>query len=219
MGYTIVNILGALLIVSSLLVVLLHGLRRTAIIYGIQAFILVCIFLTLGFTTGSTELFTWAGTAFITKVILVPGVMLFAYSRLLKLGKPPEEPPASIRPMTAIILAAVELLICFAAVWGINLPTAEVVRPALAISLAHFFIGLTCIVSQRNIFKQIFGYCLMENGSHLTLALLAPTAPELVEIGVATDAIFAVVIMAFLAYHIYKTTKSLDSDDLKELKG
>ena len=35
----------------------------------------------------------------------------------------------------------------------------------------------------------------MENGSHLTLALLANKAPELVEIGIATDAIFAVIIM------------------------
>lgn len=44
-------------------------------------------------------------------------------------------------------------------------------------------IGLLCIVTQRNILKQVFGYCLMENGAHLTLALLAPRAPELVEIG------------------------------------
>ena len=35
----------------------------------------------------------------------------------------------------------------------------------------------------------------MENGSHLTLVLLANKAPELVEIGIATDAIFAVIIL------------------------
>ena len=40
----------------------------------------------------------------------------------------------------------------------------------------------------------------MENGSHLTLALVGAKAPELVEIGIATDAIFAfVIIMAVLA--------------------
>ena len=53
---------------------------------------------------------------------------------------------------------------------SLSLPTAEVATPALAISFAHFFVGLTCIISQRNILKQIFGYCLMENGSHVTLA-------------------------------------------------
>lgn len=91
--------------------------------------------------------------------------------------------------------------------------------PALAISFAHFFVGLTCIISQRNILKQIFGYCLMENGSHVTLALLAPTAPEIIEIGIATDAIFAVIIMSAVVVRIWNDTKSLDSHDLTELKG
>ena len=86
-------------------------------------------------------------------------------------------------------------------------------------TLAHFFIGLTCIVTQRNIVKQIFGYCLMENGSHVTLALLAPEAPELVEVGIATDAFFAVIIMAVVAVRIYRTAHTLDADDLMELKG
>ena len=92
-------------------------------------------------------------------------------------------------------------------------------RQALAISFAHFFVGLTCIISQRNILKQIFGYCLMENGSHVTLALLAPTAPEIIEIGIATDAIFAVIIMSAVVVRIWNDTKSLDSHDLTELKG
>lgn len=59
----------------------------------------------------------------------------------------------------------------------------------------------------------------MENGSHVTLALLAPQAPELVEVGIATDAIFAVVIMAVVALRIYRKTQSLDADELMELKG
>ena len=86
-------------------------------------------------------------------------------------------------------------------------------------SLAHFFVGLTCIVIQRSIFKQIFGYCLMENGSHVTLALLAPQAPELVEIGVATDAIFAVIILAVLVWRMARYAHTLDAGDLCELKG
>ncbi|MGI6216210.1 MAG: hydrogenase 4 membrane subunit, partial [Coriobacteriales bacterium] len=109
--------------------------------------------------------------------------------------------------------------ICYLAVMGISLPTAAEVHPALAISLAHFFIGLTCIVSQRNIMKQVFGYCLMENGSHVSLALLAPNAPGLVETGVATDAVFAVVIMVIVVLKIYRKSNTLDARDLRNLKG
>ena len=57
-----------------------------------------------------------------------------------------------------------------------DLPLVEHLKPALSVSLSHFLLGLVCIVSQRNIVKQVFGYCLMENGAHLTLALLANNA-------------------------------------------
>ena len=59
----------------------------------------------------------------------------------------------------------------------------------------------------------------MENGSHVTLALLAPTAPEIVETGIATDAIFAVIIMSVVVLKIWRTYQSLDSHDLPDLKG
>ncbi|EFH3954965.1 hydrogenase 4 membrane subunit [Escherichia coli] len=110
--------------------------------------------------------------------------------------------------------------ILFAA-WGksAQLPMATGLKPALAVALGHFLLGLLCIVSQRNILRQIFGYCLMENGSHLVLALLAWRAPELVEIGIATDAIFAVIVMVLLARKIWRTHGTLDVNNLTALKG
>lgn len=159
----------------------------------------------------------WAGSAFITKVVLVPYILNRAYK---KMGEPSDASlKAGLKPAWAICIIAVEVAICFAVVTQISLPTAEVATSALAISFAHFFVGLTCIISQRNIMKQIFGYCLMENGSHVTLALLAPTAPEIIEIGIATDAIFAVIIMSIVVRRIWDDSHSLDARDLSELRG
>lgn len=216
MGYTLVNILGCLLILTSLIVVLTKSPKSSAYLYGFQSLVLVSIFIALGFVTGSTELFTWSGTAFLTKVIFVPAVMIYAYK---KIGSPEEKVDTVVKPIVSVILVVIEVSVCFAVIQGIELPTSTEVKPALAVSLAHFFIGLTCIITQRNIMKQVFGYCLMENGSHLTLALLAPSAPEIVEIGIATDAIFAVLIMAVIVVRVYKTTNSLDGNNLMELKG
>ena len=215
-GYMIVNALGALLIVTSLSVMLTRSPRTSAFEYAAQSCVLVAIFIALGMTTGSSELFVWSFTAVLTKVIFVPAVVLFAYK---KMGSPENTEGSSTTPVASIVLVAVELLICFVAVSGINLPTAAEVKPALAVSLAHFFIGLTCIITQRNILKQMFGYCLMENGSHVTLALLAPQAPELVEVGIATDAIFAIIIMALVAMRIHTYAHTLNADELTELKG
>lgn len=216
-GYPLVNVLGACLIITSMMVVLARTGRAAAFLYSLQSLVLVGVLASLGAVTGSTELFTWSATAFATKVVLVPAILLFT---LKKIGDDAEaDLPPKLNPMKSVALVAVEVFVCFVAVSGIDLPTAAAVKPALAVSLAHFFIGLTCIVIQRSIFKQIFGYCLMENGSHVTLALLAPQAPELVEIGVATDAIFAVIILAVLVWRMARYAHTLDADDLCELKG
>ncbi len=214
--YIVVNVLGSLLIITSLLIVLSKTPKKAAYIYAVQSLVLVSVFISLGTITGSTQLFVWSGTAFVTKVVLVPVIILMA---LKKMNNPTDDLPPVVSPMVSVLLVAAEVLVCYFIVGGITLPTAIEVKPALAISLAHFFIGLTCIVTQRNIVKQVFGYCLMENGSHLTLALLAPTAPEIVEIGIATDAIFAVIIMAIMVVRVYRTAHTLDTNDLMELKG
>lgn len=44
-------------------------------------------------------------------------------------------------------------------------------------------------------------------------------APELVEIGIATDAIFAVIVMVLLARKIWRTHGTLDVNNLTALKG
>ncbi|SUC38435.1 hydrogenase 4 membrane subunit [Proteus mirabilis] len=124
-----------------------------------------------------------------------------------------------IKPALLMLLAAVIVILCWFVVEPIQIPMVAELKPALAVSLGHFMLGLLCIVTQRNILKQAFGYCLMENGSHLTLALLAWRAPELVEIGIATDAIFAVIVMAVLARKIYRTLNTLNVDQLTALKG
>lgn len=217
MGYQLVNLLGGLLIVTSTMVVICKSIKPAIRWYAVQSLILVALLATLGMTTGASELLMWAASAFVTKVVLVPVILMYAYK---KMGEPSDTAlTRGARPAWTICLIAVEVAICFAVVTQIKLPTAEVATPALAISFAHFFVGLSCIITQRNIMKQIFGYCLMENGSHVTLALLAPTAPEIVETGIATDAIFAVIIMSVVVLKIWKKYQSLDSRDLNELKG
>lgn len=214
--FTLANSLAALLIVTSVFVVATPRLKSAALGYACQSLVLVAIFITLAQVTHSNQLMLWGGSAFITKVLLVPAILLIC---LKKMGAATPAYQNKRATATLMVASVIEVAVCFWVVAGISLPGSAELRPALAVSLAHFFIGLTCIVSQRNIFKQILGFCLMENGSHLTLALLAPTAPELVEVGIATDAIFAVIIMSVIAYKIYATQHTLDAHDLMDLKG
>jgi hydrogenase-4 component E len=212
---TLINSLTGLLILTSLLVIEVKQPRWSAIMYSLQSVVLVGILAALAYATKTEELYLWVASAFVTKVVLVPWIL---YGALKRVGEP-EKPRNMMGTTLSFLLAAVALTVSFIVVNQIQLKAAEPFKPALAVSMAHFFFGELCILTQRNLFKQVLGFCLMENGSHLTLALLAYSAPELVEIGIATDAVFGVVIMVILGYQIYKSLGTLDTADLNTLKG
>jgi len=214
-GLQWVNVLAGLLIITSLLVIEAKGVARSALYYALQSFILVLIFLALAVVANAPQLLYWAAVAFVTKVVLVPLIMY----RMLGREDDPTLVPRRFSLAWTIIFAGAVVAACFGVVSSIHLPGAAELKPALAVSLAHFFLGLACIVMQRNLLKQIFGYCLMENGSHLTLALMANRAPEVLEIGIVTDAIFAVVIMAIIGLMIHSRLQTLDVRQLTSLRG
>jgi hydrogenase-4 component E len=212
---TLVNSLSGLLILTSLLVIEVKHPRWSAVMYGLQSIVLVGIFAILAYATQAEQLYLWAASAFVTKVVLVPWILYVALSRVGDLQKPPNAMGTTL----SLFLAALAVTVSFVVVSRIQLAAAAPFKPALAVSMAHFFFGELCILTQRNLFKQVLGFCLMENGSHLTLALLAHNAPELVEIGIATDAVFGVVIMVLLGNQIYRRLHTLDTSDLSTLRG
>ncbi len=214
-GVNLVNTLAGLLIVTSLLVIETNKPKWSALLYGAQSLVLVLTFLALAGTMQAEQLYLWAATAFVTKVLLVPTIL---YRALGKLGDPVPL-KGLLSPALSLCFAAAILVVSLAIVAPFELKTVVALKPALAISVAHFFLGLLCILTQRNILKQVLGYCLMENGSHLTLAIMAYKAPELVEIGIATDAIFAVIIMVAISSRIFETMHTLDTEKLMSLKG
>lgn len=211
----IVNNLAGLMMFTSLMVIGARRPQASCKFFALQSLVLVLIFYCLSRAMHAEQLRMWSITAFVTKVVMVPLFMSFAFRRLAD----PDADGSLVSLPTLIVCAALISLLCSVVVMPVQLPMLAGLKPALAVSLGHFLLGLLCIVTQRNILKQVFGYCLMENGSHLTLALLAWRAPELVEIGIATDAIFAVVVMAMLARRIFYTLHTLNADQLTALKG
>jgi hydrogenase-4 component E len=207
-GALLVNNLAGLMMVTSLLVIGAKHPRSSCWFYALQSLVLVLIFFTLSRTLDSAQLLMWSFSALLTKVILVPLIMGFALRKLAD----PKADVSLIGPVQLMLASAVIVVLCWIVVRPVSLPLLQELKPALAVALGHFLLGLLCIVTQRNILKQVFG-------SHLVLALLAHKAPELVEIGIATDAIFAVIVMVMLVRKIWRTLGTLDVNQLTALKG
>lgn len=211
----LINNLSGLLVVTSFLVVISRRLVPSITVYAIQSVVLVSLFCAIAYKYGAHSLYSWSVTAFITKVILVPGILFY----FLRDMNDEEADKATVHPLVIALLVGAVSVASLHVVQPVALPLVADLKPVLAVSLAHFFIGILCIVTNRNILKQIFGYCLMENGASLMLALLAHTAPHLLEIGITIDALFSVIIMVVLSRLVFKNIQTLDSSKLNVLKG
>ncbi|MBE3573369.1 MAG: hydrogenase 4 membrane subunit [Moorella humiferrea] len=214
-GTSIVNALAVLLILTSMLVVETRKLRMAAYMYSVQSLVLVAIFLSLAVFMEAKPLYIWSVTALVTKTFLVPYLII----RTLKTVGDQEETGLALETRSTVFLAACMVALSFVVVEPFHMQAVLKLKVALAVSIAHFLLGLLCILARKNALKQILGYCLMENGSHLTLAIMAYNAPETVEIGILTDAVFAVLIMTVIARRLFNVFGNLDTDKLTLLKG
>ena len=211
-----IDILAICMIVTSLAVFGLRNLKLSIGIYAIQTLLLVSIFFMLYSNFNAPQLRIWAIVAFFTKVLFVPGILFFL---IKKLGVISEDEPVGgffVSPVIAM---------------GFSLAIAMTINPilvefsliqekiALIAAVTVFMMGIFGFMLRNSFIKQILAYCLFENGIHLSLALMAYNSHELVELGILTDAIFAVIIMSVLAVRFYKAYDGLDTSKASNLRG
>ncbi len=184
-------------------------LPRAVKLYSLQSGFLAACFLTLGLTVRSYFLY-WAASSVVTKVVGVPLLLLWV---LRKTGVFEEEKPfigSTATWVLAILLAFIGFIV------ALKIPGKPYIP--LSISFSLFGVGLLQVCSRRNSVKQVLGLCHFENGSHLTLALLAPGIPETIEVGIATDAILLVFFGCIVSLYMHHLMGSLDTSRLRALR-
>lgn len=211
-----IDILAICMIVTSLAVFGLRNLKLSIGIYAIQTLLLVSIFFMLYSNFNASQLRIWAIVAFFTKVLFVPGILFWLVKKLDVISE--DEPVGGffVSPVIAM---------------GFSLAIAMTINPillkfsliqeriVLIAAVTVFMMGIFGFMLRNSFIKQILAYCLFENGIHLSLALMAYNSHELVELGILTDAIFAVIIMSVLAVRFYKAYDGLDTSKASNLRG
>lgn len=214
--FDLLSILSILMIITSLAVFSLRNYKISIYAYAVQTFILVGIFFLLSNTYDAEQLGTWAVIAFFTKVVFIP---IFLIRLVNKLGVKSEDEPVAGFFVSPIIAMGFSLAVSMA-IYPIYLEFSLIKEsiPLMA-SITIFMMGIFGFILRNSAIKQILAYCMFENGIHLSLALMAYNSPEIAELGILTDAIFAVVIMSILAQRFFKYFESLDVSKANELKG
>lgn len=210
------DILAICMIVTSLAVFGLRSLKLSIIAYAIETLLLVSIFFLLSEKFNAEQLKTWAIVAFFTKVLLVPGILFWL---IKKLGVVSEDEPVGGFFVSPVIAMGFSLALSMS-IHPIFLKFSLIKEEIMLIAAGTvFMMGIFGFMLRNSFVKQILAYCLFENGIHLSLALMAYNSHELVELGILTDAIFAVIIMSVLAIRFYKAYDSLDTSKASNLRG
>lgn len=210
------SLLSIGIMLTSLIVFGLRNYKLSIYGYALQTFLLVCIFFHLSSNYVAHQLYTWAIVALFTKVLFVPIILSVLVK---KLNVKYEDEPFQGFFVSPIIAASFSLAIAMA-LYPIyeEFSLIKETIPLIA-SIVLFMMGVFGFILRNSAIKQILAYCMFENGIHLTLALMAYNSPEIVEIGILTDALFAVFIMSILAQRFYKYFGSLDVSKASTLKG
>ena len=209
-------ILAICLIVTSLAVFGLRSLKLSIIAYAIETLLLVSIFFLLSEKFNAEQLKTWAIVAFFTKVLFVPGILFWL---IKKIGVVSEDEPVGGFFVSPVIAMGFSLALSMS-IHPIFLKFSLIKEEIMLIAAGTvFMMGIFGFMLRNSFIKQILAYCLFENGIHLSLALMAYNSHELVELGILTDAIFAVIIMSVLAIRFYKAYDSLDTSKASNLRG
>ena len=210
------DILAICMIVTSLAVFGLRSLKLSIIAYAIETLLLVSIFFLLSEKFNAEQLTTWAIVAFFTKVLFVPGILFWL---IKKLGVVSEDEPVGGFFVSPVIAMGFSLALSMS-IHPIFLKFSLIKEEIMLIAAGTvFMMGIFGFMLRNSFIKQILAYCLFENGIHLSLALMAYNSHELVELGILTDAIFAVIIMSVLAIRFYKAYDSLDTSKASNLRG
>ncbi|MGE5672809.1 MAG: hypothetical protein ACM3XM_02850 [Mycobacterium leprae] len=187
---------------------LLVGLAAVqALFLGIQAIV-------QGAQHGDTALLWAAALTFGIKGIAIPLFLRYIIRRI-KVVRVVDAPFTS---KVAILIAIVLTLLAHYATATLSVVTGPEAQ-ALPLAVAGVLIGLFLMVSRRVALTQVLGLLVMENGLFLAALLTTGGLPLLVDVGIFFDVLVTAVVTGLLVYRINATLESIDTRELRRLRG
>lgn len=121
-----------------------------------------------------------------------------------------------VRPATTLLSAALLVLIGFFMTRSL-VPLAHPDYLVAASSVSTVLIGFLMLIVRRDMYGQIIGFLLMENGIFTFGLTLTGGMPLLVELGIFFDIAIGAVLMAALSYLVQKELETVRTDTLTDL--
>lgn len=211
----ILQILGALLLLTAFATVASRLLSGAIGTYAVQSLVLGLVAAVVGYFTGSTDLYIVAVLTIVVKCGAIVWILRNVTSRL---HVQREVRPYLTTPVSLLVCVLLTLLAFFVSPTVVA-PGTFLNEPPLAVSIAMVLIGLFILSSRRHAVAQVIGLLTIENGLFSGAIAIAYGMPLIVEFGILFDILIAVIVMSLLVTLIHRELISADTADLRRLKG
>lgn len=208
------QLLIALILVSTFMILGSTRLYSCIRAFGIQSFLLAGVAGVVAYSTGRMDIYIVALLTLVLKAAVIPYIFIYIIREI----KVKREIDLYVNISPSLIIGGVLVVISYYLVRSINIRT-ELSSFALSASISLVSIGLFIMISRKKAIMQMLGILLMENGLFLGAISLTYGMPLLVELGIFFDVLIGVLIMGILIFRINRTFESIDTDMLKTLIG
>ncbi len=210
----LIDVFGALLLFTTLLILAAGQLFRAIYAVAAQAVFLGLAGAVLAAATGNADLWVIAGITIVVKAILLPWLLIWVIRKI----RVPHDIEAVIPINVTLALAAGIVVLSFHLSSQLGPVRQAVTGNALPVGIALILVGVLVMASRRKALTQMVGLFASENGIFFTAMAVSQGMPLIIEIGVILDVVLGALVMGIL---VLRVRSSVDTDiaDLENLKG
>ncbi|MDA8273097.1 MAG: hypothetical protein M0Z72_05100 [Deltaproteobacteria bacterium] len=214
--YVIEDLLVALILLSSFVMLSSRWISFYIHAYGFQSFLIFILTLVLGIESQNIDLYFVAFLTLFVRTIVVPYILL----KMIKKFSIKEEVKLIIKIPLSIISGLLLTVFAYFLIYRLISPfSPKIVINASSIALSLIFIGFFMIISRFTTITHILGLLVIENGIFLLSVVVVPTLPIIVELVVLFDILVTVAAMLILSMFMKMRTGSFSTTMLNRLVG
>ncbi|MBN2408079.1 MAG: hypothetical protein JXJ19_10335 [Elusimicrobia bacterium] len=210
-----VEILLALLFISTLMMVTAKRVTAVIISFSHQSFILFLLTLFEAVKINSLELYIVSALILIIKAAGIP-MFLRRVVRDIKVNENVGFYIPPVLSLVCVMLLSYMAYIFAGRMLHINGSTQII---SFTVSLSVILAGMFMMVFRMKAITQIIGLIVIENGLFLAAVVICGGMPFFVEISIFFDLFICVIILGIFVYRINMLFTHVDVDKLTELKG
>jgi len=211
----ILDALGAILLLTAFATVGTSRVKGYINAFAVQSVALALVAGVVGYFTDSIHLYVIAVLTLVIKTFAITAILRAVTTRLTLR----REPGFALKLPASLLVAVLLTLLAFFVSPAVVAPGTFLNEPPLAVSVALVLIGLFILSTRRHALAQVVGLLTIENGLFSGAIAIAYGMPLIVELGILFDILVAVLVLGLLVTLVQRQGLSVDSADLRRLRG